>query len=600
MKKNIICLKQRISERNNELLRRTHNCGELNRDSIGQEVVLNGWCNRRRDHGGLIFVDLRDRSGIAQVAFDEKVSKDALTIAEGIRSEYVLAIKGKVIARTKENINPNMATGEIEVECQEIEILSKSKTPKIAVSDEQDINEDVRLKYRFLDLRKEINKERLILRHKVTSTIRKFLDEQGYLDIETPMLTKSTPEGARDYLVPSRVKPGRFYALPQSPQLFKQLLMISGFEKYYQIVKCFRDEDLRADRQPEFTQIDIEASFIEEEDIIALIDGMLKEVFAIKGIDYPDKVERISYADAVNRFGTDAPDLRYAMELVEISDIAKESQLEVFRSVVDKGGIVKAINVKNGDGKLSRKDLDGLKEYVGKFGAKGLAWITIREKEISSPIAKFFTEEQLQKIINKLNGEVGDILLFVADTVKVTHAALSNLRKELAQRLDLIKSDDYKFCWVIDFPMFEFDDEGNLTPLHHPFTQPTDSKIDINTGSRAYDIVLNGVELGGGSIRIHDAKQQKEVLKALNISDQEAKQKFGFLLEALEYGAPPHGGLAIGLDRLVMLLANAESIRDVIAFPKTKSAECPLTDAPAVIDSKQLDELFLKSIAPAE
>ena len=571
-------------------------CASLSKKDLGQTISLRGWVNRRRDHGGVIFVDLRDRSGIAQVTFSAELDPQLHKLADELRSEFVVSITGEVIARTPENINPNMPTGEIEVKGSQLTILNTAKTPPISVADEQDVDESIKLRYRYIDLRRPELQRNLILRSNITRKVREYLHAQDFLEIETPMLTKSTPEGARDYLVPSRVKPGRFYALPQSPQLFKQLLMVSGYEKYFQIAKCFRDEDLRADRQPEFTQIDIEMSFVGEKEIMQLIDGLLGQILPLVGQKYPDKVEEITYADAVNFYGSDAPDLRFDLRLVDISEIAAQSELKVFKEVVDRGGIVKAINVKKADGKLSRSDLENYKEFVGKFGAKGLAWITIRENELNSPIAKFFTQEQLSAIIQKTGGEVGDILLFVADKKKVVHEALGKLRCAIAKDLKLYDPAQLKFCWVVKFPLFEKNTEGRLTSVHHPFTKPLDNKFDENTLAAAYDIVLNGVELGGGSLRIYRADEQQKVFTALGISPEEAKEKFGFLLDAFQYGAPPHGGVALGLDRLVMLLSGAESIRDVIAFPKTKSAECLLTEAPSTVALEQLQELGLRIV----
>lgn len=572
-------------------------CGLLNKTAVQKTVTIRGWVNRRRDHGGVIFIDLRDRTGITQVTFSEAINAEAHKLAETLRSEYVVTITGTVIARTGSNINPNMATGEIELEGHKLEILSTSKTPPFSIADEQDVDELVRLKYRYLDLRRPQIMKNLVLRSKITEIARAYLYDQDFLEIETPILGRSTPEGARDYLVPSRVKQGKFYALPQSPQQYKQLLMVAGYEKYFQIAKCFRDEDLRADRQPEFTQIDIEQSFVSEQDLIQLIDGLLAKILPIIGRTYPTEIPHITYADAINFYGSDAPDMRFDLRLVDISEIAKESELKVFRDVVDAGGLVKAINVKGGDGKLSRKDLDAYKDFVSKFGAKGLAWITIRQNEISSPIAKFFSQDQLNGIIQKMGGEVGDILLFVADKKKVVHDSLGKLRIAIAKKLNLLDPQDMKFCWVVKFPLFERNAEGNLTSVHHPFTKPLDENYNENTLAAAYDIVLNGTELGGGSLRIHTPEQQMAVFKTLRITDTEAQAQFGHLLEAFTYGAPPHGGIALGLDRLVMLLAGADSIRDVIAFPKTKSAECLMTEAPSTVAPDQLNDLAL-SIKP--
>ncbi len=575
-------------------------CGTLNKSNEQKTVTVRGWVNRRRDHGGVIFIDLRDRTGIVQITLSEAINATAHKAAEAIRSEYVVVITGKVIARATNNVNPNMPTGEIELEGHQLEILNTSKTPPFSIADEQDVDEAIRLKYRYLDLRRPQIMNNLVLRSKVTEIARKYLYGKDFLEIETPILTKSTPEGARDYLVPSRVKQGKFYALPQSPQLFKQLLMVAGYEKYFQIAKCFRDEDLRADRQPEFTQIDIEQSFVSETELIQLIDGLLAEILPLIGRTYPNpqEIPHITYAEAVNNYGSDAPDIRFDMQLVDISELAKQSELKVFRDVVDAGGLVKAINVKGGEGKLSRKDLDEYKDFVSKFGAKGLAWITIRQNEISSPIAKFFTQDQLNGIIQKLNGEVGDILLFVADKKKVVHDSLGKLRVAIAKKLELFDPQEMKFCWVVKFPLFEKNAEGNLTSVHHPFTKPLDENYNEHTLAAAYDIVLNGTELGGGSLRIYNTEQQMAVFKALNIGEAEAQEKFGFLLEAFQYGAPPHGGIALGLDRLIMLLAGAESIRDVIAFPKTKSAECLLTEAPSTVANEQLQELALSIKLP--
>lgn len=584
-------------------LKRTHHCGDFRKKEIGKTVIVSGWVNRRRDHGGVIFVDLRDRSGILQVAFNPEIDKASHQIAEGIRSEYVLSVKGEVVARSSETVNPKMPTGEVEIKASEVEILNKAKTPAISIVEDIEVDENKRLKYRYLDLRREKLKNNLILRHKVVKAARDYLSEQGYLEVETPFLTKSTPEGARDYLVPSRIYAGKFYALPQSPQLFKQLLMISGLEKYFQVVKCFRDEDLRADRQPEFTQIDIEASFIEEEDIIQLINNLLKEVFAAAGKSIKTDIPRMSYQEAMAKYGKDTPDLRFGLEFVEISDVAAQSELKVFKEMVDKGGQVKGINVKGKAKELSRTELENMKKFAGKFGAKGLAWITIKgEGEYSSPIIKFFKEEQVKEIIKRFDGKPGDVILFVADKPEIVAEALGEVRKALGKKLNLYSPDDISLVWVTDFPLFEKDDKGNPTPKHHPFTAPDrdDLSKPLEVNSRAYDIVFNGIEIGGGSIRIHDEKLQEKIFEILKISKEDAREKFGFLLDGLQYGAPPHGGIALGLDRLVMLLCGAESIRDVIAFPKTQSAICPLTNAPDYVSEDQLAELHLKVEIPEE
>ncbi|MFH1428708.1 MAG: aspartate--tRNA ligase [Candidatus Margulisiibacteriota bacterium] len=614
------------------MLKRSHKCGELNKTNIGNEVVLNGWVHRWRDHGGLVFIDMRDRSGIVQLTFDGS-TKEAHETGQALRMEFVVAVKGEVIARAKENINPNLPTGEIEIKVNEIEILNKSKTPKISVSEDQEIDESVRLKYRYLDLRKPYLSNNMVLRHKVAKAIRDYLDKEDFLEIETPILNKSTPEGARDYLVPSRVFPGKFFALPQSPQLFKQVLMVSGMEKYFQIVKCFRDEDLRADRQPEFTQIDLEMSFVDEEDVMNVTEGIIKAAFhaarqfhpqaSTPSVNAPKRPEipevklpfkRINYKEAMDKYGSDAPDLRFGLEIVDLTSLCGEVEFQVFKSVVERKGVVKAICVPGGADKLSRKDLDDLTKYVSKFGAKGLAWIKVQSSEgdgwaerYQSPITKFFKQEQMEAIIDNLGAKEGDIVLFGADKYSVVSESLGRLRCEVARRLGLIAENDFQFVWVVEFPMFELSKEGNISPTHHPFTSPDHRIADISPDdkeallqlkSRAYDIVLNGVEIGGGSIRIHDPHIQRKILHLLKITDEEADMKFGFLLEALSYGAPPHGGLAIGLDRLMMLLSGGESIRDVIAFPKTQSSSCPLTNAPSEVAPEQLKELCLRVKLP--
>ena len=581
-------------------LKRTHMCGTLNRENIGDVVTLSGWVQKRRDLGGLIFVDLRDRSGLMQIVFDNDVSEKAFKDAEKLGSEYVITIKGKIYERQSKN--PNMPTGDIEVFAEEIEILNESQTPPIYIKDDDDVSENLRLKYRYLDLRKPTMQKNLILRHKVAQVVRNFLSNEGFLEIETPMLTKTTPEGARDYLVPSRVNPGKFFGLPQSPQMLKQLLMVSGMERYFQIVKCFRDEDLRADRQPEFTQIDCEMSFVNVEDIIAINERLLQTIFKeIMNVDIQLPIPRMSYKEAMDRFGSDKPDIRFGFELVDLGEIVKNCGFKVFTSAIENGGAVKAINIKEHGDQFSRKDITKLEDYVKTYGAKGLAWIKVTDEGVTSPIAKFFTDEEMQAVLKATDAAVGDLVLFVADKMQVVYDALGHLRVEVAKILNLINKDEFKLLWVTEFPLFEYDEEeGRYAAKHHPFTSPMDEDIELMVSNpemaraKAYDIVLNGYEIGGGSIRIHSSDLQQKMFKALGFSEEEAWDKFGFLLEAFKYGTPPHGGIAFGLDRLVMILAREDNIRQVIAFPKTQNATCPLTNAPTVADDKQLKELSIK------
>ncbi|MBU4317273.1 MAG: aspartate--tRNA ligase [Proteobacteria bacterium] len=587
--------------------RRTHNCGQLTKADAGTEVVLMGWIQRRRDHGGVIFIDLRDREGITQVVFNPEKNPTVHENAHGLRSEYVIGVRGTVEDRPDGMINPNLPTGAIEIAVHELKILNTAQTPPFQIEDTVDVSETIRLKNRHIDLRRNQLKKNLITRHKTGTVVREYLNGLGFLDIETPVLTRSTPEGARDYLVPSRVNPGQFYALPQSPQLFKQLLMIAGFDRYYQIVKCFRDEDLRADRQPEFTQIDLEMSFVGEEDIMAVAEGLMAKVFkTIHGLDLPLPFPRMTYKEAMDRYGVDKPDIRFGLELRDVSDIVMASDFKVFADVVKKGGRVKALNAKGCEG-MSRKDIDDLTAFVAIYRAKGLAWIKVREDAWQSPIAKFFTDEEKQALTDRIQMAPGDLVFFVADQPGITNDALGNLRNHLGKKLSLIDEKLFNFLWVTHFPLMEYDEtEKRYQALHHPFTSPLEEDFErlesdpLGVISRAYDLVLNGSEIGGGSIRVHQRALQEKIFAALGLPREEYEEKFGFLLSALDSGAPPHGGMAFGFDRLVMILCGQQSIRDIIAFPKTQKAACLLTDAPSETSKKQLDELNLriKPLAP--
>jgi aspartyl-tRNA synthetase len=582
-------------------LKRTDYCGDLRPTDVGREVVLMGWVQRRRDHGGVIFIDLRDREGIVQVVFNPEINPEVHAKAHKVRNEYVLAVKGDVAMRPPESLNPDLDTGEIEVLTNELRILSVSENPPFLIEDNEEISENVRLRYRYLDLRRPSLQRNLILRHKVAKAVRTYLDGQGFLEIETPVLTRSTPEGARDYLVPSRVNPGRFYALPQSPQLFKQLLMISGFDRYFQIVKCFRDEDLRMDRQPEFTQIDIEMSFVGVEDIQRTMEGMMTFIFKeILEIDLPIPFPALSYDEALDRYGTDKPDIRFGLDLKGISDLAGKSTFEIVREAIGEGGIAKGITVKGG-ATLSRREVDELVAFAQEHGAHGLSWVKMVSEGWQSPIAKFFDESLKDAIAGRMGAEKGDLMLFVAGGQVVVNHTLANLRLHLGEKLGLIPSDAYRFVWVRDFPLLEYsEEEGRYMAVHHPFTAPRDEDIPMledhpeDVRAKSYDLVLNGVEIGGGSIRNHIMEVQSMVFRKLGIGKEEAKKRFGFLMEALKYGPPPHGGIAFGFDRIVMILSGSDSIREVIAFPKTQKASCPLTEAPTEVDPKQLDELSIK------
>ncbi|MBF0747999.1 MULTISPECIES: aspartate--tRNA ligase [Mammaliicoccus] len=582
--------------------KRTTYCGSVTEEYIGQTVTLNGWVQKRRDLGGLIFIDLRDREGVVQIVFNPDFSEEALKIADKVRSEYVIQVKGQVTKRDEKSVNDKIKTGKVEVQVSSIEILNESETPPFSITDVNDIDENVRLKYRYIDLRRESLAQTFKMRHQITRSVRNYLDEGDFFEVETPVLTKSTPEGARDYLVPSRVHDGEFYALPQSPQIFKQLLMIGGFDKYYQIVKCFRDEDLRADRQPEFTQIDIEMSFVDQEDVMTMNEGLMKRIMKdVKGIDITTPFPRMTYAEAMERYGIDKPDTRFGMELINLSQLASQMEFKVFKGAVENGGEVKAIVVENGADDYSRKDIDQLQSFASIYGAKGLAWVKVTDEGLNGPISKFFNESHTEELLKETEAKSGDLILFVADKKDVVAASLAQLRNKLGKERGLIDPNQYNFLWVTDWPLFEYDEDTNrYVAAHHPFTAPKKEHEDMletdptNVEANAYDIVLNGFELGGGSIRIHKSDLQEKMFKALGFTDEEAQEQFGFLIEAFKYGAPPHGGIALGLDRLVMLLAGRTNLRDTIAFPKTASASCLLTDAPSKVSNSQLQELHLQ------
>lgn len=586
---------------------RTNYCGQITKEQIGETVTLNGWVQRRRDLGGMIFIDLRDRSGLVQVVFNADEGKDLLEKAEKLRAEYIVKVTGNVVERLEGAVNPNMATGEIEIVATELTIVNKSKTPPFEITDNLNVADDLRLKYRYIDLRRPRMQENIMIRHNVKKAIRNFLDNDGFIDIETPYLTKSTPEGARDYLVSSRVHQGKFFALPQSPQLFKQLLMSSGFERYYQIVRCFRDEDLRGDRQPEFTQVDIETSFLSEEEIRENTEAMLKYVVKeVKGQEIKETFPIIAYDDAMNNYGSDKPDIRFEMKLKDVGSVVTKSDFRVFTSTLENGGLVKGLAVKGAADQFTRKQIDGLEEIAKIHGAKGLAWIKVTEEGLTGPISKFFAEEEMAKsLLEAMDAEAGDLLLFVADQEKVTHDALGALRVHLGKELELYDPEELAFVWVVDWPLLEFDeDENRYIAAHHPFTHPKPEDVDklvtdpTEVYAQAYDIVLNGYEIGGGSIRIHEKELQEQMFESLGFTQEEAESQFGFLLNAFDYGFPPHGGIALGLDRFVMILANEPNIREVIPFPKNGRAADPLTDAPTTVSENQLHELALQVTLP--
>ncbi|HFV7380770.1 TPA: aspartate--tRNA ligase [Staphylococcus aureus] len=583
--------------------KRTTYCGLVTEAFLGQEITLKGWVNNRRDLGGLIFVDLRDREGIVQVVFNPAFSEEALKIAETVRSEYVVEVQGTVTKRDPETVNPKIKTGQVEVQVTNIKVINKSETPPFSINEENvNVDENIRLKYRYLDLRRQELAQTFKMRHQITRSIRQYLDDEGFFDIETPVLTKSTPEGARDYLVPSRVHDGEFYALPQSPQLFKQLLMISGFDKYYQIVKCFRDEDLRADRQPEFTQVDIEMSFVDQEDVMQMGEEMLKKVVKeVKGVEINGAFPRMTYKEAMRRYGSDKPDTRFEMELIDVSQLGRDMDFKVFKDTVENDGEIKAIVAKGAAEQYTRKDMDALTEFVNIYGAKGLAWVKVVEDGLTGPIGRFFETENVETLLTLTGAEAGDLVMFVADKPNVVAQSLGALRVKLAKELGLIDETKLNFLWVTDWPLLEYDEDAKrYVAAHHPFTSPKEADIaKLGTApeeaeANAYDIVLNGYELGGGSIRIHDGELQEKMFEVLGFTKEQAQEQFGFLLDAFKYGAPPHGGIALGLDRLVMLLTNRTNLRDTIAFPKTASATCLLMNAPGEVSDKQLEELSLR------
>lgn len=583
--------------------KRTTYCGLVTEAFLGQEITLKGWVNNRRDLGGLIFVELRDREGIVQVVFNPAFSEEALKIAETVRSEYVVEVQGTVTKRDPETVNPKIKTGQVEVQVTNIKVINKSETPPFSINEENvNVDENIRLKYRYLDLRRQELAQTFKMRHQITRSIRQYLDDEGFFDIETPVLTKSTPEGARDYLVPSRVHDGEFYALPQSPQLFKQLLMISGFDKYYQIVKCFRDEDLRADRQPEFTQVDIEMSFVDQEDVMQMGEEMLKKVVKeVKGVEINGAFPRMTYKEAMRRYGSDKPDTRFEMELIDVSQLGRDMDFKVFKDTVENDGEIKAIVAKGAAEQYTRKDMDALTEFVNIYGAKGLAWVKVVEDGLTGPIGRFFETENVETLLTLTGAEAGDLVMFVADKPNVVAQSLGALRVKLAKELGLIDETKLNFLWVTDWPLLEYDEDAKrYVAAHHPFTSPKEADIaKLGTApeeaeANAYDIVLNGYELGGGSIRIHDGELQEKMFEVLGFTKEQAQEQFGFLLDAFKYGAPPHGGIALGLDRLVMLLTNRTNLRDTIAFPKTASATCLLTNAPGEVSDKQLEELSLR------